>query len=62
MVGLILTAREFAAEVAEEVAWRCEETAHGLPDGMPATLFEHASRAAQDVEAWLSGRTRGGVV
>jgi hypothetical protein len=34
MVGLILTAREFAAEVAEEVAWRCEETAHGLPDGI----------------------------
>ena len=62
MVGLILTAREFAAEVAEEVAWRCEETAHGLPDGMPATIVEHAARAAQDVEAWLSGRTRGGAV
>ena len=50
MGGLILTAREFAAEVAEEVAWRCEETAHGLPDEMPTTLVKHTTNATTDVK------------
>jgi len=62
MAGLILAGRLMLAEVAEEVAWRCEETAHGMPDGVPATIVEHAAQAAQAVEAWLSGRTRGGAV
>ena len=62
MGGLILTGRLMLAEVAGEVAWRCEETAHGLPDVMPATLVKHAADAAADVEAWLSGRTRGGAL
>lgn len=56
MGGLILTAREFAAEVAEEVAWRCEETAHGMPDGMPATLVKHAADAAHGIEGWLASQ------
>ena len=56
MVGLILTSREFAAEVAEEVAWRCEEIAHGLPDGMPATLIKHAADAAHGIEGWLASQ------
>ena len=56
MVGLILTVRAFAAEVAEEVAWRCEEIAHGLPDGMPATLIKHAADAAHGIEGWLNSQ------
>jgi hypothetical protein len=56
MVGLILTVREFAAEVAEEVAWHCEEIAHGLPDGMPATLVKHAADAAHGIEGWLASQ------
>ena len=56
MVGLILTAREFAAEVAEEVAWRCEETAYGLPAGVPATLVKHAADAAHGIEGWLASQ------
>ena len=40
----------------EEVAWRCEETAHGLPDGMPATLIKHAADAAHGIEGWLASQ------